>query len=147
MRHILKVWGIGGEEQREYSRLLHELLRVRSAFVDIGKMDPDSCAYRSPCRRYTCEARHLGTIEALFTYLVDELNTLRTFGWRDEEIARFPQLVQVVDWHYAVSGAEMSEALHVHERLLRGIAKKRRLFDLERKLRVANQRATGIWSD
>lgn len=90
----------------------------------------EQCAYRP--------------IEAVLLHLSDTLDTLRHLEWDESQIGKFPLLFLNLETCHKVTGEILLESLYQHESLLRGLQKKRALFDIERKLMIANKRATGI---
>lgn len=142
-RHILKIWRIGREERVEYKRLLGQLLRVRDSFIQIARENPQATSYRFPFRPYDAEPQYLPVLNSLYDHLSDTEAVLKTFGWQEEEIARFA-LVRVNRLRLSLPGADCVDRLYDHEALLRGLGAKSLLFDIERKLKVATERATGI---
>ena|ERR1039458_3157719 len=150
LRHIFKVWGIAREEHGEYGRLLKQLLTVRAEFLSLGKRSSDAVAYRYPFCRELWEDKHKPLLERVLDHLADTLNTLRRFGWTDSEVEKFPLLFfpgtafANVAMTQAIKGEVLIEALYTHEGLLRGLQKKRAFSDIERRLAIANKRATGF---
>lgn len=148
MRHIFKLWGIAHEERNEYGRLLQQLLKVRSDFLALGQRNPDAVAYRYPFGRELWEPEYKPLLETVINHLLDTLNTLRRFGWDDSQIETFPLLFFKSELYPAVIGQVKGEllidALYQHEQLLRSLQKKGVFSDMERRLLIANKRATGI---
>ena len=144
MRYIWKVWHIGREERREYGRLLELLLEVRAGFLGLGKRDSGAVEYRYPFVRDLWTKENAPIIEAVLLHLSDTLDTLRRLEWDESQIGKFPLLFLNLETFHKVTGEILLESLYEHESLLRGLRQKRALFDIERKLMIANKRATGI---
>jgi hypothetical protein len=125
-------------------------LEVRSGFLALGKRHPEAMAYRFPFYRELCEDENRPLLETVLNHLADTLNTLRQYGWSDSHIEKFPLLFfngstfAYVAMTQAIKGEVLIEALYQHEALLRGLGKKRAFSDIERRLALANKRATGI---
>lgn len=148
LRHIFKVPGVANEEQSEYGRLLQQLLKVRSDFIALGQRNPDAVAYRYPFGRELWEPEYRAIPEAVVNHLSDTLNTLRRFGWDDAQIKTFPLLFFDGYTYPAMigqtKGEDLIDALYKHEQLLRNLQQKGTFSDIERRLVIANKRATGI---
>ena len=151
VRHLPKVWGIAGEERLEYGRLLQQLLAIRSEFLALGERNPQAMAFRFPFYRELWEHEHKPLVEAVLNHLKDTFNTLKRFEWSDSEIKKFHYLIfddnmpfGFVMMSQTIKGEALLEALYMHERLLRGLQTKGRLYDFERRLGLAVKRATGI---
>ena len=150
LRHIFKVPGVANEEQSEYGRLLQQLLKVRSDFLALGQRNPDAVAYRYPFNLDLCERHEKPILDAVMNHLTDTLSALKRFGWDDSDIKAFQLLffdntrAEWIAMAQATKGENLIDALYQHERLLRSLQTKGTFSDIERRLLVANKRATGI---